>query len=120
MKTIMIVDDAISTRGLVKMTLENAGYQVIEACDGQDALKKLPGQKVNLLIVDLYMPNMDGMKLIKALKADPYHKIIPIVVLTKESEPSIKKQGQMAGAKAWIVKPFKPKSILTAVQKIIG
>lgn len=116
----MIVDDAISTRGLVKMTLENAGYQVIEACDGQDALSKIVGQKVNMIIVDLYMPNMDGMKLIKALKADPHHKIIPIVVLTKENEPAIKKQGQMAGAKAWIVKPFKPKSILTAVQKIIG
>lgn len=119
-KTIMIVDDALSVRGLVKMTLENAGYDVVEAGDGKEALSRIPMQDVHLIFVDLYMPNMDGMELIKTLKADPRHKYIPVVVLTKENEPDVKRQGQEAGAKAWVVKPFKPKTILDVVRKIIG
>lgn len=119
-KTIMIVDDALSVRGLVRMTLENAGYQVLEAGDGKEALKNMVIQDVHLIFVDLYMPNMNGMELIKTLKADPRYKYIPLVVLTKESEPDVKRQGQEAGAKAWIVKPFKPKTVLDVVRKIIG
>jgi len=119
-KTIMIVDDALSVRGLVRMTLENAGYEIVEAGDGKDALKKISMQNVHLMFVDLYMPNMGGMELIKTLKADPLYRHIPIVVLTKESEPDVKREGQAAGAKAWVVKPFKPKTVLDVVRKIIG
>ena len=119
-KTVMIIDDAVSTRGLLNMTLSNAGYDVIEAGDGKEAMQKLSGKEVHLCIVDLYMPNMDGMELIKTLKANPKHKFIPIVVLTKEDAAEMKRQGQAAGAKAWIVKPFKPKTILDVVKKIIG
>ncbi|QTA88061.1 Two component system response regulator [Desulfonema magnum] len=119
-KTVMIVDDAISIRGLVKITLENAGYQVTEASDGKDALTKISAQKIHLIIADLYMPNMNGMELIKTLKMNPRYKFIPIVVLTKENDPNMKQKGRTAGVNAWIVKPFKPKTILSVVQKIIG
>ncbi|MFH1135612.1 MAG: response regulator [Pseudomonadota bacterium] len=120
MKTILIVDDAVSMRGLVGMTLRNAGYGVVEASDGRDALAKISGQKVNMVVTDFNMPNMNGIELILALKADPRFKFLPIVMLTTESEDSKKKQGQMAGAKAWIVKPFKPEIMLNVVKKIIG
>ena len=119
-KTIMIVDDAVSIRGLASMTLENAGYQVVEAHDGRDGLDKISQQRIHMVITDINMPHMDGIQLIKALKAHSEYKFIPIVILTKETEPDKKKQGQKAGAKAWITKPFKPKTILGVVQKIIG
>jgi two-component system chemotaxis response regulator CheY len=119
-KTIMIVDDALSMRGLVAMTLRNAGYQVVEACDGVDALTKIGRQKVNMVVTDFNMPNMNGIELIKTLKADPQYRFLPMVMLTTESDESKKQQGQMAGAKAWIVKPFKPETMLMVVKKIIG
>jgi two-component system chemotaxis response regulator CheY len=119
-KTVMVIDDAISTRGLLSMTLSNAGYNVIEAADGKEALHTLAGKEVHLFIIDLYMPNMDGMELIRTLKASAPHKFIPIVVLTKEDSPEMKRKGRDAGAKAWIVKPFKPNTILDVVKKIIG
>jgi len=119
-KTIMIVDDANSMRGLVAMTLRNAGYTVVEACDGRDALDKISAQKVNMVVTDFNMPNMNGIELITALKADALYKFLPIVMLTTESEDGKKKQGQLAGAKAWIVKPFKPETMLMVVKKIIG
>ncbi|MBC7320422.1 response regulator [bacterium] len=120
MKSILIVDDAVSMRGLVAMTLRNAGYEVIEASDGKDALKKLETKRVNLIITDLNMPNMDGITLIKTLKSMPTFKLIPIVMLTTESQAEKKLEGQKAGAKAWIVKPFKPDTLLDVVRKIIG
>ena len=119
-KTVMIVDDAVSIRGLASMTLENAGYQVIEAQDGKDALEKLNHSKVNMVITDINMPNVDGIALIKAMKADSRYKFIPVVILTKETEPALKQEAQQSGAKAWIVKPFKPNTILGVVQKVIG
>lgn len=120
MKSILIVDDAVSMRGLVAMTLKNAGYEVIEASDGQDALRKLETKKVNLIITDLNMPNMDGITFIKAVKANPILKLIPIIMLTTESQAEKKLEGQKAGAKAWIVKPFKPETLLEVIKKVIG
>lgn len=119
-KTILIVDDARSMRGLVVMTLQSAGYEVLEACDGADAINRIKGQRVHMVISDLNMPNMNGIELIKALKADPQYKFLPIVMLTTESEELKMNEGRSAGAKAWIVKPFKPDVILKVVQKIIG
>lgn len=119
-KTIMIVDDAKSMRGLISMTLQSAGYEVVEACDGQDALDKIGGQKVNMVISDLNMPNMNGIELILHLKQDARYKFLPIVMLTTESEDAKKREGQMAGAKAWLVKPFKPDTVINVVKKIIG
>ncbi|MCK9797962.1 two-component system response regulator [Pseudomonas chlororaphis] len=119
-KTILIVDDSMSMRQLVKMTLTGAGHQVIEACDGRDALAKLDGRKVNLIISDVNMPNLDGIGLVKAVKARNEYRFTPIVMLTTESEQSKKAEGQAAGARAWIVKPFQPQQLLAAVEKLLG
>lgn len=120
-KTILIVDDAVSMRGLVAMTLRNSGYTVVEASDGKDALSKLEKTaSVNIIISDLNMPVMDGIQLIKSVKADSRFKFTPIVMLTTESQDSKKEEGRAAGAKAWIVKPFKPEVLLDVVKKIIG
>ena len=119
-KTILLVDDAASMRGLLSMTLNDAGYTAIEACDGRDALIKIRSASVNMVITDLNMPNMNGLELIRALKADKEFQFIPIVMLTTESADSMKREGQQAGAKAWVVKPFKPESIVMVVKKIIG
>ncbi|MEJ3668482.1 response regulator [Stutzerimonas stutzeri] len=117
-KTILIVDDSQSMRQLVKMTLTGAGHQVIEAVDGRDALTKLTGQKINLIISDVNMPNLDGIGLVKAVKANPAYRFTPICMLTTESEQGKKAEGQAAGAKAWIVKPFQPQQLLSAVEKL--
>ncbi|AWT08864.1 two-component system response regulator [Stutzerimonas frequens] len=119
-KTILIVDDSQSMRQLVKMTLTGAGHQVIEAVDGRDALTKLTGQKINLIISDVNMPNLDGIGLVKAVKASPAYRFTPICMLTTESEQGKKAEGQAAGAKAWIVKPFQPQQLLSAVEKLAG
>ena len=119
-KTILIVDDSQSMRQLIKMTLTGAGHQVIEACDGRDALTKLTGQKINLIISDVNMPNLDGIGLVKAVKARNEYRFTPIIMLTTESEQSKKAEGQAAGARAWIVKPFLPQNLLAAVEKLMG
>jgi two-component system chemotaxis response regulator CheY len=107
-KTILIVDDSASVRQVVNISLRGAGYDVIEGCDGKDALSKLKGQKVHLIISDVNMPNMDGITMVKAIKEMPAYKFTPIVMLTTENQDSKKREGQAAGAKAWMVKPFKP------------
>ena len=118
-KTIMIVDDSISIRQVVGIALKGAGYDVIEGRDGQDALSKLTGQKVHLVISDVNMPNMDGISFVKALKQLPSYKFTPVIMLTTESQEEKKREGQAAGAKAWVVKPFKPEVLLGAVQKLV-
>lgn len=118
-KTIMIVDDSASIRQVVSIALKGAGYDVIEACDGRDALSKLTGQKVNLIISDVNMPNMDGITLVQEVKKLATYKFTPIIMLTTESQEEKKKQGQAAGAKAWVVKPFQPQQMLDAVAKLI-
>ena len=118
-KTIMIVDDSASLRQVVGISLRSAGYDVLEGCDGVDALRKLTGQKVHLIISDVNMPNMDGISLVKAVKQMPAYKFTPIVMLTTESQEEKKRQGQEAGAKAWVVKPFKPEQLIGVVQKLV-
>ncbi|HET7795366.1 MAG TPA: response regulator [Rhizobacter sp.] len=118
-KSILIVDDSSSVRQVVSISLRHAGYEVIEGVDGKDALSKLKGQKVHLIISDVNMPNMDGISLVKAVKQMPAYKFTPIVMLTTESQEAKKKEGQEAGAKAWIVKPFKPDQLLGVVQKLV-
>jgi len=118
-KTIMIVDDSASLRQVVSIALKGAGYDTMEACDGKDALAKLGGKKVNLIISDVNMPNMDGITFVKELKKNPKHKFTPVIMLTTESQADKKSQGQAAGAKAWVVKPFQPQQMLTAVGKLV-
>jgi two-component system chemotaxis response regulator CheY len=117
-KTIMIVDDSASMRQVVGIALKSAGYAVLEGRDGKDAISKLTGQKVHLIISDVNMPNMDGISFVKAVKQMASYKFTPIIMLTTESEESKKLQGQAAGARAWVVKPFQPEHLLRAVQKL--
>ena len=118
-KTIMIVDDSASLRQVVGIALRGAGYDVIEGCDGKDALAKLTGQKVHLVISDVNMPNMDGITFVKTLKQRPAYKFSPVIMLTTESQEGQKQEGQAAGAKAWVVKPFQPAQMLAAVAKLV-
>ncbi|MGE3537621.1 MAG: response regulator [Candidatus Tectimicrobiota bacterium] len=118
-KTILMVDDSASLRQVVTIALTGAGYEVVEACDGKDALGKLDGRKVHLIISDVNMPNMDGISFVKAVKQLPNYKFTPIIMLTTESQEAKKQEGQAAGAKAWVVKPFKPEQMLMAVSKLI-
>jgi two-component system chemotaxis response regulator CheY len=115
----MVVDDSSSVRQVVSIALKSAGYEVIEACDGKDALLKLNGQKIHLMISDVNMPNMDGITLVREVKKLANYKFTPIIMLTTESQESKKKEGQEAGAKAWVVKPFQPAQMLAAVSKLV-
>lgn len=118
-KCILIVDDSASIRQVVAMTLKGAGFNVIEACDGRDALNKIQGQRVHLMISDVNMPNMDGLTFLKEVKLLPEHRFTPVIMLTTESADDKKSQGQAAGAKAWMVKPFQPAQMLAAVSKLV-
>ncbi|MBI3772619.1 MAG: response regulator [Gammaproteobacteria bacterium] len=119
-KTVMIVDDSASVRQVVGIALKGAGYNVIEACDGKDALAKLNGDKIHLIISDVNMPNMDGITFVKELKKLANYKFTPVIMLTTESQEGKKAEGQAAGAKAWVVKPFQPDQMLAAVSKLIA
>jgi two-component system chemotaxis response regulator CheY len=118
-KTILVVDDSASVRQVVGIALRGAGYDVIEGVDGTDGLAKLDGRKVHLIISDVNMPRMDGITFVKEAKKLPHYKFTPIIILTTESEEKKKLEGQAAGAKAWVVKPFQPAQMLAAVSKLI-
>ena len=116
-KTIMIVDDSASTRQLAGIVLRQEGYELIEACDGVDALAKLNGRKVSLIISDVNMPNMDGITFVKAVKALPEHKFAPIIMLTTGFLESTRGEAREAGVKAWMVKPFDKYQLLEMVAR---
>lgn len=118
-KTVLIVDDSASLRQVVNLTLAGAGYNVIEACDGKDALSKANGEKFHLIISDVNMPNMDGLTFLREVKKNPAYKFTPVIMLTTEAGEDKKKAGQESGAKAWIVKPFQPGQLLAAVAKLV-
>ncbi|MBI2223987.1 MAG: response regulator [Betaproteobacteria bacterium] len=119
-KTILAVDDSASIRQMVSFTLKGAGYEVVEAVDGEDALDKAKNHTVSLILTDINMPRMDGLDLVKSLRVLPRYKIAPILVLTTESSEAIKAEGRAAGATGWLVKPFDPKRLLEVVKKVIG
>ena len=119
-KCIMAVDDSASVRQMVSFTLQQAGYDVIEAVDGQDALSKLGRSSVNMVVTDLNMPNLDGIELIKGIREGGAHKFIPIIILSTESQEEKRQAGRLAGATGWIVKPFKPEQLVTVVKKVLG
>lgn len=118
-KTILIVDDSSSFRQVVAMALKSVGYNVVDACDGKDALSKLDGRKINLIVSDVNMPIMDGITFVKAAKQLPSYKFTPVIMLTTESGEAKKSEGKAAGVRAWIVKPFQPPVLLDAVSKLI-
>jgi two-component system, chemotaxis family, chemotaxis protein CheY len=119
-KVVLTADDSASVRQMVSYTLKTNGYDVIEAADGKDALSKLDGRKVDMIITDLNMPNLDGIGLIRAARAISACRFIPIIMLTTESQDTKKKEGKEAGATGWIVKPFQPEQLIAVCKKVLG
>ena len=117
---IMTVDDSASMRQMVSFTLKGAGYDVVEAIDGRDALEKMENHSIHMLITDINMPNLDGIGLVRKVRSHAVYRFIPIILLTTESQDSRKQEGKTAGATGWIVKPFKPDQLLHVVKKVIG
>ncbi|WP_375753729.1 response regulator [Vibrio sp. HN007] len=118
-KTILVVDDSDSLREVVSIALSEAGYKVLEARDGKDGLSKLNGSRIHLIISDVNMPIMNGIDFVKNVKQIPIYKFTPIIMLTTENQKNLMDEGKKAGAKAWMIKPFKPDQILQAVSKLI-
>ncbi len=118
-KTILTADDSASMRQMVTFTLKGAGYEVVEAVDGKDGLSMISQSKVDMIITDLNMPNMDGIEMIRNVRTMPQYKFIPIILLTTESQDGKKKEGKAAGATGWITKPFKPEQLLAVVKKVL-
>ena len=118
-KVIMTADDSTSIRQMVSFTLTQAGYEVVEAVDGQDAAIKLADTHIDMLLTDLNMPKKNGFELIEAVRAMPRFKFIPIIMLTTESQAEMKQKGKAAGATGWIVKPFKPDQLLAVIKKVL-
>jgi two-component system chemotaxis response regulator CheY len=119
-RTVMIVDDSASMRQLISFSLKDAGFNVIAAVDGKDALDKINGSQIDMVVTDLNMPNIDGIELIRQLRGNPSFKFTPIVMLTTESQDAKKQEGKDAGASGWIVKPFQPERLLEVINKFLG
>nr|WP_196242296.1 response regulator [Azospirillum oleiclasticum] len=119
-KKVLTVDDSRTMREMVAFTLKSAGYDVLEASDGQQALGLIGTNQVDLVIADLNMPVMDGLTLIRRLRAMPAHRSLPILMLTTEADDRKKQEGRTAGATGWIVKPFNPEKLVSVVQKVCG
>lgn len=120
MHSILAVDDSASIRQMVAFTLKSAGYQVTEAVDGQDALDKAKTKTFDLVLTDQNMPRMDGITLVKNLRANNSYSVKPILILTTESSDAMKAQGKAAGATGWLVKPFDPMRLAEVVKKVLG
>jgi two-component system chemotaxis response regulator CheY len=119
MKNILAVDDSQTIREMVTFTLQDAGYEALAAVDGVDALQKIAGRHMDMIITDLNMPNMNGIELIRKVRSLADYKFVPILMLTTESLPEKKQEGKAAGATGWIVKPFNPPQLLAVVQKVM-
>ena len=119
-KIILCVDDSTSIRQMVSFTLKGAGYEVIEAVDGQEGLDKAKMKTVDMVLTDQNMPRMDGLTMIKNLRAMPNYKNVPILMLTTESGDAMKQQGKAVGATGWLVKPFDPAKLLEVMKKVVG
>ncbi len=119
MHTILAVDDSASMRQMVNFTLRNAGYEVVEAVDGQDAFDKADSHSFALVLTDQNMPRMDGIALTKKLREKEKFKTTPILILTTESSDQMKQAGRAAGATGWLVKPFDPTKLIEVIGKVI-
>ena len=120
MKKILTVDDSTSMRQMVRATLESAGYGVVEAIDGQEALDFARKQSVDLVISDVNMPRMDGIRLVSELRGLPTYRLTPLLLLTTESSQEKKREGKKAGATGWIVKPFNPTQLLATLNRLLN
>jgi two-component system, chemotaxis family, chemotaxis protein CheY len=118
-KSILVVDDSGSVRNVVSIALRSAGYEVLEASDGLEGMKRLDGRKLHLIISDVNMPRMDGISFLREVKKHPQYKFTPVMMLTTEAGDDRREQGRTEGAKAWMTKPFQPEKMLMAVQKLV-
>ena len=119
MHSILAVDDSASMRQMVSFTLKNAGYNVVEAVDGQDALEKSGSRDFDLVLTDQNMPRLDGIGLTKKLRDNPKFRSTPILILTTESSEQMKQAGRSAGATGWLVKPFDPSKLIEVIRKVV-
>ena len=119
MRSILAVDDSASMRKMVAFTLAGAGYQVVEAVDGQDAFQKAQANNFDLVLTDQNMPNLDGLGLTRKLRESEKYQSVPILILTTESSDAMKQAGRAAGATGWLVKPFDPNRLIEVIQKVI-
>lgn len=119
-KSILAVDDSASIRQMVAFTLKSSGYEVVEAVDGMDGLEKARTKSFSLILTDQNMPRMDGLTLVKSLRALAQYSTTPILMLTTESSDAMKAQGKASGATGWLVKPFDPQKLVEVVKKVIG
>ena len=118
-RTFLIVDDSASMRQLIAFTIKDAGYNVLLAENGRDALEKITRAKIDMVITDLNMPEMDGITFIRELREKADYKFVPIIMLTTESQEAKKQEGRAAGASGWIVKPFSPSQLMDVVKKFV-
>jgi len=118
-KKILTVDDSPTVREMLKTTLQNAGFNVLQAINGEEALKLLEAESIEMLITDLNMPKLDGISLIREVRKSPGGRFLPIIMLTTESQEDKKREGKSAGASGWIVKPFKPEQLLSVVRMVL-
>ncbi len=119
MPSILTADDSASMRQMVSFTLRNAGFDVTEAVDGEDALDKARGRSFDLVLTDQNMPRLDGIGLTRKLREDPHFKTTPILILTTESSDQMKSAGRSAGATGWLVKPFDPAKLIEVIHKVV-
>jgi two-component system, chemotaxis family, chemotaxis protein CheY len=117
---ILAVDDSASMRQMVRYTLESAGYEVVQAADGVEALDYAKGSGVDLVLTDVNMPNMDGISLIRELRQLPDYRFTPLLMLTTEAGLEKKQEGKAAGATGWLVKPFNPEQLVATLRKVLG
>ena len=120
MHSILAVDDSASMRQMVVFTLKNAGFQVVEAVDGEDAWEKASARDFDLVLTDQNMPRMDGISLTRRLRENPKFKSTPILILTTESSDQMKQAGRAAGATGWLVKPFDPAKLIAVIGKVLS
>jgi two-component system chemotaxis response regulator CheY len=114
MSKVLIVDDSIMVRRQVGMALTGAGFHIVEACDGADALEKLAANAdVGLVVCDVNMPRMNGLEFLEKVRAG-----LPVMMLTTDGQPELIRRAKELGAKGWLVKPFKPDLLVAAARKL--
>ncbi|NPV00731.1 MAG: response regulator [Brevinematales bacterium] len=118
-KSILIVDDSTSMRWVIRMTLQDKGFKVVEAVNGKDGLSKLAINDIDLVISDLHMPEMDGFEFIRNIRSNQKYRYLPVLVLTTEANPELQQEAKNAGATAWIMKPFTAEKLLIVIQKLV-
>lgn len=118
-KRIMTVDDSPTIRQMISLTLRAAGYEVIEAADGREALCKLETEPIDMLVTDLNMPRFNGIQLVKEIRKQPLYRFMPIILLTSEENDDWKQEGKQVGASGWITKPFKPQQLLSVIRMVL-